>query len=118
VHLEDGGLDDVVAEEAVFVEEIGDGSVKRRLAHFPGLSVANGQNQVVHVVESGNKAPILNLFGPIFQNLCSLIDEKKSLKTGMILRKKVLHQGQASMQLKALPGSAKANGKEPKSCLC
>ena len=54
VHLEDGGLDEVGAKEAVLVEEVSHGLAERVLASFAGLAVAESQDQVVHVIESAS----------------------------------------------------------------
>ena len=51
VHLEDGGLDKVTAEEAILVEEVSHGLSEGILASFSGLAIAESQHQVVHVVE-------------------------------------------------------------------
>ena len=54
VHLEDGALDEVTAEEAVLVEEVGNGLAEGVLANFARLAVTESQHQFVHVVESGS----------------------------------------------------------------
>ena len=49
----DGGLDEVVAEEAVVVEELCAGVGEGGLAPLLGLAVLVHQAQLVHVVEPG-----------------------------------------------------------------
>ena len=51
VHLEDSGLDEVHADLAVLVEEVRHRPLNRTLTNLGALAVAEGQDQVVHVVE-------------------------------------------------------------------
>ena len=52
MQLEDGGLNEIHAKEAVVVKKVGHGSVERTFSHFTALAVVVGQDQVVHVVKS------------------------------------------------------------------
>ena len=53
VQLHDGGLDEVVAEEAVVVEEVGARLGEGGLAPLLGLTVLEHQAQLVDVVKPG-----------------------------------------------------------------
>jgi hypothetical protein len=52
VHLEDFSLEEVIAEDTVFVEEVGDRSFHAKLARFGAFAVAIGQRQPVLVSKS------------------------------------------------------------------